>query len=154
MEISERNFEETIEASILEGGPDAVPDRKGLAEPPAAYGSYVPGRFRKRPFGNYDAVLCLDPDMTIAFIQATQPKKWGELSKHHGTEVKERFLQRLSAEVTKRGVLDVLRKGIKDMGVGFELAYLRPSSGLNPDLQRLYEANLFTVVRQLRYSTK
>lgn len=154
MDISERNFEETVEAALLEGGPDAVPNRTGLAEALAAFGSYVPGRFRKRPFGNYDPVLCLDPDMTIAFIQATQPKKWGELSKHHGNEAKERFLQRLSAEVAKRGVLDVFRKGVKDMGVGFELAYFRPSSGLNPDLQTLYEGNIFSVVRQLRYSNK
>lgn len=154
MDISERNFEETIETALLEGGPDALPDRTGLAEPRAVYGSYIPGGFRKRPYGVYDPVLCLDPDMTIAFIQATQPKKWAELSKHHGNEAKERFLQRLSAEIAKRGTLDVFRKGIKDMGVGFELAYFRPSSGLNPDLQTLYEANMFSVIRQLRYSTQ
>ena len=92
--------------------------------------------------------------MTIAFIQATQPKKWTELTKHYGSDVKNRFLKRLSSEVEKRGALDVLRKGIKDMGVAFNLAYFRPSSGLNPDLQMLYEGNIFTLIRRLPYSVK
>ncbi len=34
----------------------------------------------------------------------------------------------------------------------FDLAYFRPSSGLNEELARLYHGNLFAVVRQLRYS--
>ena len=44
--------------------------------------------------------------------------------------------------------------GIKDSGCSFKLAYFRPASGLNEDLQRLHAANLFTAVRQLRYSQK
>jgi len=48
----------------------------------------------------------------------------------------------------------VLRDGIKDTGCKFRLAYFRPSSGLNPELQQRYEANLFSVVRQLHYSEK
>ncbi|MDX1382402.1 MAG: type I restriction endonuclease, partial [Thermoanaerobaculia bacterium] len=57
-------------------------------------------------------------------------------------------------EVARRGTLDVLRRGVKDSGCRFELAYFRPHSGLNEDLRTLYEANLFAVVRQLRYSER
>ena len=46
----------------------------------------------------------------------------------------------------------MLRNGIKDMGCRFRLAYFRPASGLNQELQRLHAANLFAEVRQLRYS--
>jgi type I restriction enzyme R subunit len=46
--------------------------------------------------------------------------------------------------------LDVLRTGIKDSGCAFKLAYFRPATGLNEELQRLHSANLFTVVRQLQ----
>ncbi len=154
MDISEKNFETSVEAALLAGGPDEDREFKGLAEPVAAYGSYIPGGFRRRRPGDYDISLALDSGMTIAFIQATQPKKWTQLNKHYGADVRDKFLKRLSQEVEKRGVLDVLRKGIKDMGVALNLAYFRPSSGLNPDLQTLYEANIFTIVRQLRYSTK
>ena len=43
---------------------------------------------------------------------------------------------------------------VKDMGCTFRLAYFRPASGLNEETRRLYMANFFAVVRQVRYSTK
>ena len=36
---------------------------------------------------------------------------------------------------------------MEDLGVLIRLAYTRPSSGLNPDLDALYAANELTVVR-------
>ena len=47
-----------------------------------------------------------------------------------------------------------MRKGIKDSGCRFQLAYFKPASGLNEAIQKLYEGNLFSVVRQLKYSRK
>ena len=78
----------------------------------------------------------------------------GKAQQHHGADIKPRFLGYLSREITRRGALDVLRKGIKDSGCKFRLAYFRPASGLNEELQRLHAANLFAVVRQLRFSEK
>ena len=66
--------------------------------------------------------------------------------------MKPRFLGRLSREIGRRGALDVLRNGVKDSGCKFRLAYFRPASGLNEELQRLHAANLFAVVRQFRFS--
>jgi type I restriction enzyme R subunit len=66
--------------------------------------------------------------------------------------VKTKFLQRLASEISKRGTLDVLRKGVKDSGCKVQLAFFRPATGLNQATQKLYEANQFTVIRQLRYS--
>ena len=40
----------------------------------------------------------------------------------------------------------------RDSGCKFRLAYFRPASGLNEELQRLHAANLFAVVRQLHFS--
>jgi type I restriction enzyme R subunit len=48
----------------------------------------------------------------------------------------------------------VLRNGFKDSGCKFRLAYFRPASGLNEETQRLHAANVFSVVRQVRYSEK
>ncbi|MGH7469669.1 MAG: type I restriction endonuclease subunit R, partial [Longimicrobiales bacterium] len=59
---------------------------------------------------------------------------------------------RLASEIERRGALDVLRQGIKDSGCKFRLAYFRPASGLNEETRRIHAANLFCVVRQLRYS--
>ncbi len=153
--VAERILEEAIECALLAGGPDACPEGTTiLREPLAAYGSSLPGGYRRRSPSDYDRTLCLIPRDVLDFIYATQPKEWEKLKGHYGEEAKGRFLKRLAREIETRGALDVLRKGIKDAGCRFELAYFRPSSGLNADLKKLYEGNLFTIVRQVRYSEK
>jgi len=155
MEISERSFEKTIECGLLRYGPDAcLGEVTGIREESAPYGESAQGGYRKRPPEEYDASLCLLPRDVIDFILATQPKEWERLKQHYGAAVKEQFLKRLSREIARRGTLDVLRNGLKDSGCKFQLAYFRPSSGLNEALRRLHAANLFSVVRQLRYSEK
>jgi type I restriction enzyme R subunit len=154
-DVSELRFEESIEASLLAGGPDAPAAIEGVvAEPIPEYGTYVPGRYRKRSWKDYDRALCLDPQMLVAFVQGTQPKRWARLTERYGEVTADRFTRRVMSEVEKRGLLDVLRKGVKDSGVQVDLAYFRPSTGLNPEVQTLYEGNIFSVVRQLRYSDR
>ena len=154
-EISERAFEEAIECALLRHGPDACPDdATAMQESALAYGDEpVPGGgYRKRRPGDYDRSLCLIPADVVDFLLAAQPKEWEKLTQHYGADVKPRFLGRLSREIGRRGALDILRNGVKDSGCKFRLAYFRPSSGLNEELQRLHAANLFSVVRQLRFS--
>ena len=153
-DISERAFEEGIECALLQHGPDACPDDwTEVREPRAVYGDEpTPGGYHKRGPDDYDRRLCLVPVDVIDFLLATQPKEWEKLKQHHGPDVKPRFLGRLSREIARRGALDVLRNGVKDSGCKFQLAYFRPASGLNEELQRLHAANLFAVVRHLRFS--
>jgi type I restriction enzyme R subunit len=154
-EISELAFEEAIEAALLAGGPDGYPgETRGIAEPAPAFGESPPGGYRRRDPADYDRTHCLLPREVVDFVLATQPRQWQRLGEHHGAAVREQFLRRLAAEVKRRGVLDVLRHGLKDSGVRFRLAYFRPASGLNEETRRLHAANLFTVVRQLHYSAK
>jgi type I restriction enzyme R subunit len=154
-EIRERSFEESIECGLLQGGPDACPgDATAVRETPLPYGETIPGGYRRRHWEDYDRALCLLPRDVADFLLATQPKEWQRLAQHHGAEVKEQFLKRLASEIERRGALDVLRNGLKDSGVKFRLAYFRPASGLNEETRRLHAANLFAVVRQLRYSSK
>jgi len=156
VDISERSLEETIERSLLAGGPDAVPGGASIArERQPDYGEpwpATPGGYRLRRPEEYDRSLCLIPRDAIDFVIATQPKTWQRLEEHYGDETKNRFLARLAKEVTNRGTLDVLRNGVKDAGCRFDLSFARPSSKLNPDVQNLYASNVFSVVRQLRYS--
>ena len=154
VDVSEKNLEWTIECALLAGGPDACPGYSTVAETPAGYPGFLPGGYRRRAPEHYDPALCLDTETAIAFVQATQPREWEKLRQQLGAEARDRFLKRLASEIARRGTLEVLRKGIKTDGCSFRLAYFRPASGLNPEVQKLYEANLFTVVRQLRYSDK
>lgn len=151
--VSERSFEEAIEFGLLAYGPDArATAGAGLGETPAHYGDGAPGGYRRRQAEDYDGRLCLLPRDSLDFVLATQPKEWARLKEHHGPAVEEQFLRRLASEIGRRGALDVLRQGIKDSGCKFRLAYFRPASGLNEETRRLHAANLFAVVRQLRYS--
>ena len=154
-EISERAFEEAIECTLLQYGPDACAgDSTAWRETSAPYGETPPGGYYRRRPEDYDRALCVIPRDVIDYILATQPKEWEKLKQHHGADVETRFLNRLASEIERRGALDVLRNGIKDSGCGFRLAYFRPSSGLNEETRRLHAANLFSIVRQLRYSQK
>ena len=147
VDVSERAFEDAIEATLLR--------RNGMvAEQRESYDDTRPGGYMKRGSEDYDSTLCLIPRDVLDFVLATQPREWKRLSEHHGTAVEERFLKRLASEIGRRGALDVLRTGIRDMGCKFQLAYFRPASGLNEETKRLHAANLFSVVRQLHYSEK
>jgi len=155
MDISEKNFEATIEALLLVGGPEAdLAAVKVAQEKASASGGYAPGGYRKRQPEDYDKTLCLDAGLALDFIYAAQPKEWEKFKAQYGAEAKDKFLQRLAHEIAQRGTLEVLRKGIKANGCKFKLAYLPPASGLNYELQQLHRANLFSVVRQLKYSRK
>ena len=147
VEVSERAFEDAIEGALL------LP--KGVvAEEGESYDDMPPGGYSKRSSEDYDKTLCLIGRDVLDFVLATQPREWKRLSEHHGTAVEEQFLKRLASEIGRRGALDVLRTGIRDMGCKFQLAYFRPASGLNEETKRLHAANLFSVVRQLHYSEK
>jgi hypothetical protein len=109
-EISERAFEDAIACALLQNGPDACPgDATAVRESAPPYAEDpVPGGYRKRQPEDYDRALCLILADAIDFLLATQPKDWEKLPQHHGAEVKERFLARLSREIARRGALDVL----------------------------------------------
>ena len=128
-DISERKFEEDIEAALVSSGYQA--------------------RDWQSDFDRERGIVHRD---VLDFVYATQPREWEKLKQQYGAEVRERFLTRLARQVQSRGTLDVLRKGFKDSGCKFRLVYFQPVSGLNEDLRKLYEGNIFSVVRQLHYS--
>ena len=104
-EISERAFEEAIECALLRHGPDACPgDETAVRESGPAYGEDpAPGGYLRRRSEDYDRGLCLIPGDVVDFLLATQPKEWERLRQHHGSEVKARFLGRLSREICPAG---------------------------------------------------
>ena len=103
---------------------------------------------------DYDKFRCLVPNETLQFIQDTQPEEYQSLENQYGADTPQKLLDRVSREIGRRGVLDVLRRGIRDRGCHFHLTYFRPSSGMNPDHQRLYDHNRYSLIRQLHYSQR
>lgn len=99
----------------------------------------------------YNKTYALLPDRVEAFIRRTQPEKAEELRVFDTASERNKFFARLRDEITKRGVTDVLRRGFRYITLHFDLYYVLPSE-LNPTAKQLYEANDFTVIRQLHYS--
>lgn len=110
--------------------------------------------YNRRISTNYDKLLCMDREKLIGFILSTQPEKWEQLKQQHNERVSEMFLKRVRDEIEKRGTLDVLRKGIKDYGVSFDLFYPKPETELNENLIKLNKGNIFSVIRQFYFSEK
>ena len=101
----------------------------------------------------YDRVLGLVPTEVLAFIAETQPQEYVALQALHGAKTDEQLLQRLAKAVQDKGLLPVLREGMRMSGQKLRFAYFRPASGLNPEHEALYRQNRFGVMRQVRYAT-
>ena len=100
---------------------------------------------------HYDREYCVDLAQLSAFLHATQPGTADSLNLGEDSPTRRKFLARLQGEVTKRGTIDVLRKGVNHGPHHIDLMYGTPSPG-NEDARTLYMQNRFSVTRQLRYS--
>ncbi|WP_437808716.1 type I restriction endonuclease subunit R [Sorangium sp. So ce1078] len=99
----------------------------------------------------YDRGACVDLAQLRGFLLATQPKLDVALSLDSDTPTRRQFLARLEKEIGKRGVVDVLRKGIDHGAHHIELFYGTPSPG-NRKAEQRFACNRFSVTRQLAYS--
>lgn len=102
--------------------------------------------------GDYDKNECLDTATLFEFLENTQPSEVAKLKLNSGEDYQRKLVARLQKEITQKGILEVFRKGIKDLGCFFKLAYFKPNSTLNKMDWNLWEKNIFTVTRQLYYS--
>lgn len=149
-DIREKGLE-TLIFRHLTGEEGLAPKKGEVADAPSPYGSgYRAGRPQ-----DFDRSYALDLVQLFAFLRATQPEalgKLGDIDRLGATDNRRlRFLERLSSEIGKRGVIDLLRKGLDDGPVHLELYYECPSRG-NQKAIELYGKNRFSVTRQLAYS--
>lgn len=136
MDTSERRFEEEIEYSLTH------------------FGTSQFDLYESRNPSGYDRQLGLYPRDLLDFVRETQPQQWERLERIHGEKAGEKFCKRVAKQLDDRGVVEVLRRGVEDLGARFKLVFFAPGSDLNEVLAEKYWANRMTVVRQLHYSTK
>ena len=101
---------------------------------------------------DYDVELALDIKVVIEFLQWSQPSEWKRYVEYYKDDARTKLFQRLHRELDLRGTLDVLRNGITDSGIKFQLAFFEPDHGLNPETLQLFAENRLTVTRQVHYS--
>ena len=100
---------------------------------------------------DYERPHCVDLKHLSAFLQATQPETAAALDLGADSTTRRRFLDRLKREITSRGIIDVLRKGVQHGPNEITLFYGTPTPG-NTQAEESYRQNRFSVTRQLRYS--
>lgn len=100
---------------------------------------------------DYNKDFALVDTWVERFVVATQPDKVEQSMCFASPSERMKFFTRLANEITKRGVVDVLRKGYKFNGSTFDLYYPLPSD-LNPSAKKAYGQNIFGVIRQVMYS--
>lgn len=97
---------------------------------------------------DFDREFCINTKQLLSFIEQTQPAKY-EMIQHKGERA---FLVRLDAKIQKLGVIEVVRKGVKHFDKTIELFYRKPASSYNVKDSEKYEANIFSVTQELKYS--
>lgn len=103
---------------------------------------------------DFDLEYGLDKSLLEKFIRDSQPTVWLKLEKEFPFNTIEAVASEFDHLRTKRGLLNLLREGFVLQGASIKLLAFKPSSGLNPDHLKKYEANRFSVIRQVHYSTQ
>src|SRR5213592_1947682 len=150
-DTSEKGLESLIMRHMTgEDGRAVTPCMVAGRPPPYGGTGYTAGGAQ-----DYDRAHALDGPQLFAFLRATQPEAFKRLALADANDAKDinrlKLLARLSGEIGKRGVIDVLRKGVDHGPVHFDLFYGTPSPG-NLRAERLHAENRFSITRQLAYS--
>ncbi|WP_067653343.1 type I restriction endonuclease subunit R [Nocardia harenae] len=105
----------------------------------------------------YRAELGLDLGELLTFISQTQQPEWDALLATYGEDhnaAQQGFAKRLGDELAAKGLMRVLREGVKDRGILIRIAYFKPNLVTSDAALHAYKANRLTVVRELPYATK
>ncbi len=78
---------------------------------------------------DYDRDHAVDLAKLTAYLKATQPKAAQALALDQEGPKRTQFLHRLQGEIAKRGIIDVLRHGVKHGPVSLDLFYGTPTPG-------------------------
>ncbi|BDT66106.1 hypothetical protein os1_02590 [Comamonadaceae bacterium OS-1] len=99
---------------------------------------------------DFDQEFAVDGKLFWEFLEATQPKELAKLKDRPNWQ--RLVLERLNKRIKKDSVLAVLKKGLDIDDAHFDLLYRLPYNDLNPEVVANFEANRFSVTRQVHYS--
>ena len=109
--------------------------------------------WQERPASDFSQGLRLVPADLEVFLAATQPRAVEQLVERLGGGWLRKTCEILAKSLTRPGdTLKLLRSGKTVHGVHIDLAYFKPTHGLNPQVVARYQANVLTVMRQVPYS--
>ena len=109
--------------------------------------------YTARKSDDFNLAFVLDTALLEQFIRESQPDVWKKLGKEYPIDTIEAVANEFSKLREKRGILNLIREGFVLQGASIKLIAFKPSSGLNPEHLKKYEANRFSIIRQVHYSS-
>ena len=101
---------------------------------------------------SYNPKFAFDEERLLRFIRTSQPTTYEELRLVDNLS-REQFFNRLSTEITRNGIIHVLKNGIKDYRASNSVVmfFLNPTSK-RPESYTEFDYNIFSVSNQLTFS--
>jgi type I restriction enzyme R subunit len=100
---------------------------------------------------DYNREYAIDEARLFRFLEATQPKSMEQLGVRQSDLKRTQFLSRLQGEIAKRGIVDILRGGVKIYPASLVMFCMTPNDR-SPAAKQLFTQNIFSVTQQLRFS--
>lgn len=145
-DTSEKGLENLIVATMT--GATAYASAGVVADTP---GDYAVKRWIKGHSNDFEKDYALDLTQLTAFLSSTQPDLVENFDLDNASPTRHKFLSRIQGEITRRGVIDVLRNGVKHGSHDIDLFYGTPSTGNFKAAER-FAQNRFSITQQLHYS--
>lgn len=101
---------------------------------------------------DYDSMSGLDKETLFRFLNNTQSDILAEIQHDFGENTQQKIIDTIVSETNQRGLIDIVRNGIKINDEKLVFSYRKPQSQKNKKAHELYLKNIFTVIRQLHFS--
>lgn len=100
---------------------------------------------------DYDRVTAMDREMLFQFLDETQPDTMAILRKTYGDQTKEIIVKFIIQAIDNKGssLIETLKYGIEIANMHLDLLYGKPVTEYNTDLVQKYNANRFSVMKEV-----
>src|ERR1035437_1979 len=147
--------EAALEACIechLTGGVSVMPSPgTPLTDDVGVYQTSKGAGYLRGKSTDFNSEFAIDEAKFWQFLESTQAAELAKL--HYKADWKRQVIERLHRKLKKDGILAVLKKGLDVDNAHLTLFYRLPYNDLNPDVTAKFEANLFSVTRQVFFSS-
>lgn len=105
----------------------------------------------ERNHRDFDTKYALDRELLFEFLKDTQEDTLEELEKNFGDDLEETVINTINNFIiSKKGsLLSALKHGIDINNKHLTLLYGKPATSFNPELSKLYDENIFSVMEEV-----
>lgn len=106
----------------------------------------------------YDPKTAIDKELLIKFFEETQPDEIAKFRKIHKVDADETLINTINNQITNpngKGLIGCLKDGVEvGNNIKFKLMYQIPSTVKNPELNKQYQANTLSVMKEVNCTPK